>query len=88
MFLDLLDILVIQVTLYSEVNNKILIQFGRCSGVDTFILPTAYTNANYSVIVIGAVNMSGHTYYITGQTATTVNFYTNKQLTRWITIGY
>lgn len=71
-----------------ELNNRILIQFGRCSDVDKFTLPLSYTNANYSVIVIGAANLSGHTYYITGQTTTTVNFYTNKQLTRWITIGY
>ena len=56
--------------------------------MDKFTLPLSYTNANYSVIVIGAANLSGHTYYITGQTTTTVNFYTNKQLTRWITIGY
>lgn len=56
--------------------------------MDMFTLPMAYTNASYSVIVIGATNLSGHTYYITGQTATTVNFYTNRQLTRWISIGY
>lgn len=71
-----------------DFNNRILVQFGRCSGVSTFTLPTSYTNANFSVIVIGNANMSGHTYYITGQTNTTVNFYTNRQLTRWISIGY
>lgn len=70
------------------INNRLLIQFGRCSGVSTFTLPTAYTNANFSVIVIGNVNLSGHTYYITDQTNTTVSFYTNNQLTRWISIGY
>ena len=70
------------------INNGLLVQFGRCSGVSKFTLPTAYTNANFSVIVIGNVNMSGHTYYITGQTNTTVSFYTNNQLTRWISIGY
>ena len=70
------------------VNNRLLIQFGRCSGVGTFTLPTAYTNANFSVIVIGSVNLSAHTYYITDQTNTTVSFYADNQLTRWISIGY
>lgn len=75
-------------TLYLEFNNKIIIQFGRCSGVDKFTLPMAYTNSKYSVTVIGNSNLSGHTYYITSQSNTTVNFYTNGQLTRWISIGY